>query len=81
MDGVNAYRVAEFEVSYELLKQTLHMPPETLVMGVREGNSLHRTFVIKVADPALPPCPINQPPMISPIVTKESIRWDWNVKT
>ena len=81
VEGVNAYRVAEFEVSYYLLKGLLQMPPESLILAVRAGDNQHGdTFVIKIADPALPLCPIGSPPRITPTVTKEHTTWDWNVQ-
>ena len=80
IDGVNAYRVAEFEVSNYLLREVLQMPPESLILSVREGDTPHGdTFIVKIADPALPLCPIGEPPRITPIITKERVTWDWNV--
>ena len=55
VEGENAYRVAEFEVSLELLKSVLQMPAESLIIGVRPGDTPYRaTLVVKVADPSLP---------------------------
>lgn len=80
VEGENAYRVAEFEVSLELLKSVLQMPAESLIIGVRPGDTPYRaTLVVKVADPSLPLCPVHRPPMLNPTVTKEQAKWNWNV--
>ena len=78
VQGVNADRIGEFKVSYELLREVMEMPFTTTVLSVRPRDEY--SFVVRVAHRHLPLCPVDQPTQLTPTVTKERTVWDWGLK-
>ena len=68
---------AKFQVSFELLRQLLHMPGDTRIRDILCENMdiYHERFTVYVEHWELPE--VEPPVLISPI-TRE-IRWDWNL--
>lgn len=70
-------RAARFDVSGELLASVLHLPSSASVIGARMSPRDPLAVELIVDDPILPEA--DEPHVSQPILTKESVKWDWNL--
>jgi hypothetical protein len=80
-------RAAKFDVSIDELRDALHMPFDTTIVHVYDGDEFVGgglfSIVLVVAHPDLPEIDISQPiPLISPVMHyhAETYTWDWNAE-
>ena len=69
-------RAARFQVSDELLREALHMPAGTRIIGA-SCDPAAGTVSFVVDDPQLPEA--DEPHDAAPVVTAEVLIWDWGV--
>jgi hypothetical protein len=78
------HSVANMTVNWELIKQSLHLPDDTLLIGARSDTSTQSvTFLVEQKD--LKPVEVIEIgafPNVLPIITRtpESFTFDWNQK-
>lgn len=70
-------RAARFPVSVELLGDVLHLPVPARIIGAHMSDD-GRCVVLTVDDHNLPEA--DEPHDTVPTVTRESVRWNWNVE-
>lgn len=69
-------RSAVFQVSGELLRKVLNMPPNSRFIGANLSRFDEVEFTVD--DPALPEA--GEPHKANPTVTAHYVEWHWNVK-
>ena len=67
-------RVAKFGIDMAVLKDTLGIPKDTIVISAEVDN--YGVIWLKVGHPDLPLADFHNPPIIMP--QREVVKWDWN---
>ena len=70
-------RAARFPATVELIGTMMQMPPGARIVGACMSDDM-RCVVLTVDDPSLPEA--DDPHDVEPVITRETVRWDWNLK-